>query len=244
VADELDYYQILGVERAATADELKRAFRLQAVRLHPDTNPDADAKLRFEELREAYSVLSDLTRRDFYDRHGVADLGPDEARPEEALDDLFRPGSDVAKLAPAGITSPACRHVVLTVKRPATAGLSGEHADLSYERVVGCTECEGHGGTPLRNCERCGATGRVELRVGLRAAQVRCPACAGRRHLPEVMCVACNGRGTRRHRVRVPAPAAATARPQVVRVEAAGDELPAQSTGDLFLVLEGDEDAL
>lgn len=76
MADKRDYYEVLGVDRDATADQIKRAFRKKAVKLHPDHNDAPDANEQFAELNEAYSVLSDDQKRSMYDRYGTVDGMP------------------------------------------------------------------------------------------------------------------------------------------------------------------------
>ena len=76
MADKRDYYEVLGVDRDATADQIKRAFRKKAVKLHPDHNDAPDANEQFAELNEAYSVLSDDQKRAMYDRYGTVDGMP------------------------------------------------------------------------------------------------------------------------------------------------------------------------
>ena len=76
MADKRDYYEVLGVDRDATPDQIKRAFRKKAVKLHPDHNDAPDANEQFAELNEAYSVLSDEQKRSMYDRYGTVDGMP------------------------------------------------------------------------------------------------------------------------------------------------------------------------
>ncbi len=197
-----DFYEVLGVERSATVEEIKRAYKKRAIEHHPDKNPDdPHAEERFKEASEAYAVLSDAERRSRYDRFGHAafdssgggfdavDLGSMAEILEGLLGDMFggrrrraRGGRDISY----------------------DLELSFEEAALGVERTIEltrpgiCDGCAGTGaapGTPTPECNACRGKGTVRYQRGLFAAQRPCQACRGTGKRIEVPCDACHGDG-------------------------------------------------
>lgn len=222
----IDYYAVLGVDAKADAAEIKRAYRLLAVKLHPDQNAGADSQQRFAELSEAYAVLADPARRSRYDGELIAAraAGP----PEEALNDLFRGGAGGIKSAPLkGPLRSRC-HVVID-------GGADPAGELAYERVIACVQCNGRGGASARACEGCAGSGRMELRRGLRSTPFSCWNCRGRGIVAETRCAGCGGSGDARELVRVVIPNRAGDPAPLIRIPRGGDQPPGQVVGDLFI---------
>jgi len=184
-----DYYEVLGVDRDATGDEIKRAFRALARRLHPDVGPP-DAGESFHDVVAAYEVLSHPRRRGLYDRVG---FGPRCRAP-----------------GPAPVAAP----VEVTLEWYEAA--RGVAKALDFEETVVCAECRGDGrarGVVPGECVQCRGSGRlrtVRESASVRLLDVRpCPTCRGRGHDAAAACPGCagSGRATVRRTIRVRFPA-------------------------------------
>jgi len=221
-----DYYEILGVPRNASSDDLKAAFRRLARQYHPDVNNAPDAEEKFKEINEAYAVLSDPDRRSAYDRFGHAGVRGANGAPDFNVDfsdfaDLF---SDLFGFGGFGRT---------TTRRARNAPRRG--ADLQYrldltfeEAVFGvekeieitrdevCSTCRGSGaepGTSPVRCSTCNGAGEVrQVRQTILGSMVQvstCPTCGGQGETIATPCHTCSGRGlerrTRKKVVNIPA---------------------------------------
>jgi molecular chaperone DnaJ len=220
-----DYYEILGVPRSASTDDLKAAFRKMARQYHPDVNKAPDAEERFKEINEAYAVLSDPEKRAAYDRFGHAgvrgpgggvDFNVDFSDFADIFGDLFGFGG-------FGRTSGRSRNV------PRRGGDLQYRLDLTFEEAVfgaekeveitrdeTCTTCNGSGsepGTSPIRCKTCNGAGEVrQVRQTILGSMVQvttCPTCNGQGEIIETPCHTCQGRGqvrrTRKKVVSVPA---------------------------------------
>ncbi len=202
-----DYYELLGVDRAAEDAEIKRAFRRKARELHPDVNDGPDAEERFREVVEAYEVLSKSETRELYDRFGHTGLRGGGFRPTQfdfgSLTDLFSAffGDDLF-----GVTTRPRRSrgadVGAEVEIELAEAATGATRDVPFEVVTACSRCGGNGaepGTGTRSCESCGGTGRLQ-QVGrsVFGEFVRtqaCPRCGGIGRQVEHPCGQCEGSG-------------------------------------------------
>ncbi|MBI4728142.1 MAG: molecular chaperone DnaJ [Acidobacteria bacterium] len=200
-----DYYRILGVERTASQEEIKRAFRALARKWHPDRNPDAEAEERFKEAGEAYEVLCDPVKRERYDTFG-------DARAQPGLGGFGDLG-DIIESFFGGTPFGRAR------ARPRGAGVDGgdvaARLDVTFrEAVFGCSKgvevsalracgrCRGGGcdpGTFRSRCTRCGGSGEVrtvrQSVFGTVMASRPCPDCGGVGERPAVPCRDCRGEG-------------------------------------------------
>jgi len=184
-----DYYAVLGIGVAATADQLRRAYQRLARRYSPDVNLwDREAQSLFEEISQAYRVLGDPSARRLYDQQGTP--GPEVERVAPGLRPGGRRGDDL--------------HVPVELAfAQAYAGLA---LDLTVERLAPCPPCRATGARPgaaAVPCSHCGATGIVWASEGARAAAGSCPACQGSGERVVDPCPACRGRGVRPVRAAV-----------------------------------------
>ena len=204
---ERDYYELLGVTRDASADEIKRAFRRLARELHPDVSEAPDAEHRFREVVEAYEVLSNSERRELYDRFGHAGLRSGGFQPSAfdlgSLSDLFSAffGDDlfgVGGRGGRGRGGDIAAHVEIDLGEVAT----GTKREVPFGVAVPCGRCGGNGAEPdtqIRSCPTCGGSGRVrQVSRSVFGEFVRtgaCPTCSGSGHLIEQPCEQCRGAG-------------------------------------------------
>lgn len=216
-----DYYAVLGVERDASTEEIKKSFRRLARESHPDANPgDATAESRFREAAEAYEVLSDPQRRAAYDRGDTLDLGDlFGGFGGGGLDDLLRSvfgESGLFGAAGGGPTrQPRGRDVLTRVQIPLAEAASGKPVDVKFRTSVLCDVCDGSGATPgthRQTCPTCQGTGaqRVARRglLGTMMSVTSCATCSGSGEIISEPCERCIGRGTvaedRSVRVEIP----------------------------------------
>jgi molecular chaperone DnaJ len=204
-----DYYEVLGVDRSADAETLKRAYRTLALKYHPDRNPDdAEAEDRFKEASEAYAVLSDPEKRRAYDRFGFEGVGAgpggfpdfgDLGSFGDVLNDLFgdffggrradsrrrgrgRRGADLRYNLEFGLEE------VLT----------GKEAKIQIPKMRPCETCRGSGARPgsgPETCERCGGSGQLMFQQGFFRISRPCDACGGAGEVLRDRCPDCRGSG-------------------------------------------------
>ena len=227
MADKRDYYEVLGVNKGASDDEIKKAYRTAAKKYHPDLHPgDAEAEAKFKEVNEAYEVLSDHEKKARYDQFGHAGIDPNfGAGPGGSpfgqdidIGDIFssffggfgnrrssnpnapRRGSDIET------------QLNITFEEAA----KGCKKTVQYQAVSTCKDCNGTGaekGTSPKTCTACGGRGQVTINQRTPFGTVQtsrvCDACRGRGKIVETPCHTCNGRGQVRRKktveVNVPA---------------------------------------
>ena len=213
-----DYYDILGVTKNASADEIKKSYRRLAMKYHPDRNKDdADAETKFKEAKEAYEVLKDADKRASYDRFGHEGVrgGPAGGGfSAEGFGDIFgdvfgdifggarRGASQVFRGADLGY------ELKLDLER----AVSGDSITIEVPTRVSCDTCGGSGaeqGTNPVKCTTCGGAGQVRMQQGFFSIQQTCPACKGAGTIITDPCNSCHGRGrvakTKTLNVKVPA---------------------------------------
>src|SRR6201987_190681 len=165
-----DPYEVLGVARDASEQQIKKSFRTLARELHPDVNAhDPDAEEKFKEAAEAYEILSDADRRALYDRYGHEGLRSGGFAPNfdafSSISDLFDAffGTGGAFSARRGRASGG--DVAVSVEVSLLDAAEGVSVEVAYEVIEQCEHCRGNGaepGTPIRTCDRCGATGQLQ----------------------------------------------------------------------------------
>lgn len=202
-----DYYEVLGVERGATADELKKAYRRLAMKHHPDRNPDDEkAEAQFKEAKEAYEILSDADKRAAYDQYGHA--GVEAAAGQAggfgggaAFSDIFGDVfGDIFGGGRRGGRSGVYRGADLRYELALDLeqAVFGTTINITIPTVVSCKSCEGSGAAPGSkkvSCNRCSGSGRVRISQGFFSIQQTCPDCHGSGQVIEKPCKECHGRG-------------------------------------------------
>jgi molecular chaperone DnaJ len=204
---ERDYYELLGVSRTASSDQIKRAFRSLARELHPDVSDAPDAEQRFREVVEAYEVLSNSERRELYDRYGHAGLRSGGFNPTTfdlgSLSDLFSAffGDDLFGFGGRGARARGA-DIAAQVEIDLADVVTGTKREVPFEVAAPCDRCGGNGAEPdteIRPCPTCGGSGRVrQVSRSVFGEFVRtgtCPTCSGTGHLIEHPCEQCGGAG-------------------------------------------------
>jgi molecular chaperone DnaJ len=251
-----DPYEVLEVERDASEQQVKKAFRRLARELHPDVNAhDPQAEEKFKEAAEAYEILSDVERRATYDRYGHEGLRTGGYAPNfdgfGSIGDLFEAffgaGSPFA-----GRGGPAAgEDVSAAIEIDLLEASRGAQVTVEIEVTERCEDCHGNGaepGTPIETCERCGGSGQLQAvsrtPFGQMVRTVPCDVCEGDGRVAKQPCGECRGRGrrsaTREIEVQVPA---GIADGQQIRLSGQGNAGDAGApTGDLYVLVRVRED--
>jgi len=250
VAVKRDYYEVLGVGRQASADELKRAFRKIAMDSHPDRNPnDAVAHARFVEASEAYSVLSDPERRRSYDLFGHSAAGAGgpavdfSDMPFADIFDTFFGGGFGARARQRSNRGDDLRYdLTITFEE----SFSGVEKQLELQRLATCDHCSGSGAEPgsgHETCPGCGGSGQIRRTAqsffGQVVTQAACPTCGGAGKILKNPCAQCRGQGRleRAKRLAVKIPPGVDTGSQI-RISGEGEAgLRGGQPGDLYVVL-------
>ncbi len=216
-----DYYEVLGVSKSATADEIKKAYRRLAMKYHPDRNKEdpESAEKKFKETKEAYEVLKDDDKRATYDRFGhdglKAGAGGAGGFGAEGFGDIFGDVfGDIFGGGRRGGGPQVFRGADLgyELKLDLETAVAGDSVTIDVPTQVGCESCGGSGarkGTEPVTCSACGGAGQVRMQQGFFSIQQTCPACKGAGTTIADPCLDCHGRGrvrkTRTLAVKVPA---------------------------------------
>jgi len=203
-----DYYQILGVSRDATDEEIKRAFRQLAIKYHPDRNPnDKEAEERFKEINEAYSVLSDPQKRAQYDRYGTVE-GMDSSDFDftGGFEDIFSHFSDIfsdlfGDYYEYGSGRRARPRKGEDIRIDLTIdfkeAIFGAEKEIKIKKRVICPKCKGTGAEKggISTCPYCRGTGEVVYTQGFLSVRRTCPKCGGAGRIITSKCRNCGGTG-------------------------------------------------
>jgi molecular chaperone DnaJ len=255
-ANQRDFYEVLGVERTATVEEIKASYRKSALKWHPDRNPEnkQEAESKFRECTEAYSVLSDQGKRQIYDTYGHAGLSNagggvdfngtvfqdfhDIFGDFFGFEDLF--GSGGRRGRTRAQRGSDLRYDMTLTFEEAAAGVSTK---IKLPKQELCGACHGTGakaGTGASSCQACGGRGQLAYQQGFFTITRTCPACQGAGQVIKERCTECRGQGRlekeKTIELRVPAGVDSGTR---LRVPGEG-EVGANGgpTGDLYVVLE------
>jgi molecular chaperone DnaJ len=223
MSNKRDYYEVLGLAKGASPEEIKKAYRQMARKYHPDVNKEPDAEDRFKEVNEAYEVLSDEQKRSMYDRFGHAGVGGVGGfggfqdfggfrDPFEIFEEVFGGlgGFGRSRRQRGGPRRGADLRYEMTLEfEEAVFGLEKE---IEVPRQETCNTCNGSGvepGTSPIRCPECNGTGEIRRQTGFFINIGTCPRCQGRGEIITSPCRECRGQGrivkTRRLAVRVPA---------------------------------------
>ena len=263
-----DYYEVLGVDKSASADDIKKAYRKMAIKYHPDKNPgDKEAEEKFKEAAEAYSVLSDADKKARYDQFGHAGVegaGPDFSggfgNLNDILNDLFGGafgggfggfggfgGGFGGQRGQRQQRVYRGRDIRVRVKLTLEEIAKGVEKEISIEKNVPCTECGGKGAknsSDIKTCPACNGTGQVQRVVnsflGQTVTYSTCQQCDGEGKIISNPCRSCNGTGLIRKRetIKVKIPAGVEAGMQLTLQ---GEGHAAKNNGingDLLVVIE------
>ncbi|KKB63072.1 molecular chaperone DnaJ [Robbsia andropogonis] len=248
-----DFYEILGVAKNASDEELKKAYRKLAMKYHPDRNPDnKDAEERFKEAKQAYEMLSDPQKRAAYDQYGHAGVDPNMGGGAgaqgfggfaDAFGDIF---GDIFGQQAGGRGGRTGPQVYRGADLRYSMEITLEQAAHGYDtqiRVPGWTECDvchGHGakpGTKAQTCPTCGGQGQVRMSQGFFSVQQTCPKCHGTGSYIPDPCTKCHGVGkvkeTKTLEVKIPAGI-----DEGMRIRSAGNGEPGVNggpAGDLYI---------
>lgn len=257
-----DYYETLGLQKGASAEEIKKAYRQLARKYHPDINPgDGVAEERFKQIQEAYSVLSDSDKRKRYDRYGQVDPGswfPGEGGDQsfdfrdfaggrqggapfsgfgEIFSDLFGRRSAPRRGPRRG------RDLEYQIAIPFLEAVNGVEKRINFHRQVSCDKCHGSGsksGAQPGTCPDCQGSGQVRQRQGTMTFATPCPGCGGSGERRTGDCPACRGSGFKAVAealsVRIPPGVNTGSRVRIPGKGNSGEQ--GGSAGDLYLVVE------
>ncbi|HBR68266.1 MAG TPA: molecular chaperone DnaJ [Rhodospirillaceae bacterium] len=251
-----DFYEVLGVNKGASADELKKAYRKLAMQYHPDQNKDSkEAEEKFKELNEAYDVLKDEQKRAAYDRYGheAFDAAMSGARAgggfsgagfsgafSDIFEDMF---GDFMGGARARSTGPVRgSDVQYTLEMTLEEAYKGTETTVKIPLNEECETCSGSGaepGTSSENCDTCNGQGRVRQQQGFFTIERTCPKCGGAGSTLKTPCKACRGAGrqqkTRTIKIKIPAGVDSGRR---VRLQGEGEAgMRGGPRGDLYVLI-------
>lgn len=253
MAVKRDYYEILGISRSASPDEVKKAFRSKARQYHPDVNKDADAPEKFKEVNEAYEVLSDPQKRGMYDRFGHAGVSPSGAGDpfsdftnvadifDEFFGGAFRTSRRSNRQAPR-----RGQDLQYRLTLDFAEAVFGTEKDIEFEQTITCPTCSGTRaapGTSPERCNMCGGVGEVrtvrQTFLGQMVNVTPCPTCGGTGQTIPEPCPECRGRGQIRHtrKLKVSIPAGVD---QGTQIRISGEGEPGAyggPPGNLFVVV-------
>lgn len=216
-----DYYEVLGVNRDASEDEIKKSYRRLAMKNHPDRNPDdPEAEERFKEASEAYEILSDAEKRPAYDQYGHAGVdssmgGMGDGFAGGNFSDIFSDvfGDIFGGAGGRGGRSSVQRGADLRygLELSLEQAVSGDDVEIDVPVLSACEDCGGSGakpGTSASTCPDCGGAGQIRVAQGFFSLQQTCPRCRGAGQVISDPCTGCGGSGRKEKRkklsVRIP----------------------------------------
>ena len=252
-----DYYEVLGITKTASVEEIKSSYRKSALKWHPDRNPESkeEAEVRFRECTEAYSVLSDSQKRQIYDTYGHAGLAGAGASSDFnstifqdfhdifgdffGFEDLF--GATSGRRGRNRVQRGADLRYDMTLSFEEAA--NGVTTKIRVPRQEYCETCNGTGakkGTGVVSCQTCGGRGQLVYQQGFFTINRTCPACQGAGQIVKERCTECRGQGRvnreRTIELRIPPGVDTGTR---LRVQGEGEPGPNRGpAGDLYVVLE------
>jgi molecular chaperone DnaJ len=260
MAEKRDYYEVLGLQKGASDDEIKKAYRKLAMKYHPDRNPgDKNAEEKFKEINEAYAVLSDPDKKSKYDRFGHAGVDPNAGFGGGGFSDFggfggFEDIFDMFNGAFGGGSRRSQtrngpkkgRDLQKAITIDFTEAIFGCKKEIEITKDVTCKKCGGEGtapGTSKHTCDKCGGTGQVsqvsQTPFGTFQNVTTCDKCGGTGKIIDKPCPDCHGKGTIRKRVKIKVDIpAGVDNDNVIPLRGQGE--PGQNggpAGDLYIVI-------
>lgn len=253
-----DYYEVLGIQKGAGEDEIKKAYRKLAKKYHPDMNPgDKEAEAKFKEVNEAYAVLSDADKRAKYDQYGHAAFDPSAGGfggfgGADFGDFGFDIGDIFSSFFGGSARGSGRRGPVrgddisLRVTLSFNDAVFGVKKEVSYQKIQRCSECSGTGaakGTSPKTCPTCSGSGQVRVQqrtpFGVMQSTRTCENCSGTGKIVETPCKKCRGNGFEKvtKKLEVNIPAGIDNGERVVIRGKGSDGTNGGSAGDLILVI-------
>lgn len=250
-----DYYEILGVDKNATPEEIKKAYRKMAMKHHPDKNGgDTEAEAKFKEAAEAYDVLSNNEKRQNYDRFGSSgnpfgggNPFGDQYGHGFNMDDIFSQFGDIFGGGFGGRRQQQQRRkgpdLRLKISVTIDEVIKGTTKKVKYNRQQSCESCDGKGGTNVRTCMPCNGTGQRQVVQNTPFGQIRtsatCPDCQGSGKQIQDTCRVCHGNGTtpKEQVVEIEVPKGVSNGMQLT-MHGFGNHVRDGVPGDLFIVIE------
>ena len=261
-----DYYEVLGVNKSAGEDEIKKAYRSLAKKYHPDMNPgDKEAEVKFKEVNEAYAVLSDSEKRSKYDRFGHDAFDPTSggggyggfsgfSGADFDFGDIFSAffggGTSTRSRANAPVEGDDIAARVTVSFEEAAFGCKKE---VNFARVENCPDCHGSGAEhegDIEKCPECNGLGRINVRqqtmLGYMQTQRTCQRCAGRGKIIKSPCKNCNGKGRIRinKKLEVNIPSGIDDRQNIILRNQGSAGLNGGPNGDLIIEVRVKEDKI
>ncbi|MDT7835427.1 molecular chaperone DnaJ [Aquabacterium sp. OR-4] len=252
-----DYYEVLGVAKNASDEDIKKAYRKLAMKYHPDRNQGDDAKKaeeKFKEVKEAYEMLSEPPKRAAYDQYGHAGVDPNSAMGRggpgaegfggfaEAFGDIFGDIFNGGRRGGGGGGQQVYRGADLSYAMEISLeeAANGKEAQIRIPSWDSCDTCHGTGakpGTSVKTCPTCNGAGTVHMRQGFFSIQQTCPHCHGNGKVIPEPCTTCNGAGKikRQKTLEVKIPAGIN---EGMRIRSAGNGEPGTNggpAGDLYI---------
>jgi len=252
---EIDYYEVLGVSRSSSLDEIKKAYKRLAKKYHPDLNKDKDAIEKFKEINEAYQVLGDEEKRAIYDRYGKAGLenqfgtggfsSHDVDDIMDIFDSIFGGGFGTRRKRYRREYPKYPLDVEIEYPLKFNEAVFGVEKEIEISYKVPCSDCNGTGAKDgkLDICDYCNGQGQVVMRQGFMSFTQTCPKCNGTGEQIRNKCMSCSGRGYHEEyesfKIKIPAGVDTGTR---LRIAGRGNQGKNGQRGDLYLVFNVEED--
>lgn len=237
----MDYYEILGVDRNADADEIKKAYRKKAIQYHPDKNSEPGSEEKFKEAAEAYEILSNPEKKGKYDRYGSVD-----SNAGFNMNDIFSQFGDIFNgFGGGGFNQQRVRRgndIRVDVELKLNEVIFGVDKEIKYKKHTKCNTCSGVGGTDLRTCNTCNGTGqRVVIQqtmMGRMQQVTQCHDCGGEGKNVVNRCADCNGQGVNAqdYSTEIKIPGGAINGMQLT-LQGAGNDVRNGVPGDLYVFI-------
>ena len=247
-----DYYEILGVDRNASQQEIKKAYRKLAMKYHPDRNKSKEAEQRFKEINEAFSVLGNPEKRRQYDSFGTTAEGQDFYQGFEDIfnDDFF---GNIFNFGRSREKRQRGSDIYADLTISLKDAFDGVKKEVSFVRYEVCSRCHGSGAKTkesVKVCDYCGGRGFIDRMVSLGPLRMRntqeCPKCHGRGRIITEKCPLCHGRGNVRKEASIEVSVPRGVEDGMsIRIAGKGNAGPhGQQAGDLFIRIHVEENEL